>query len=118
MKEKLVTAFVLCFIATGANAMPSKPGVPVNKIPFASQIHQWSVVDNATLIVTGGAANSYLVNLRGACHQLGFSDKVGFSSSNNTIYAGFDYVTAGTQRCAIQSINRISPAERKTLTKS
>lgn len=118
MKEKLVSALLLSFIASGVAAMPSKPGVPVTKIPFASQIHQWSVIDKATLIVTEGASNSYLVNLRGACHQLGFSETVGFSSSNNTIYAGFDYVTAGTQRCAIQSIKRISPAERKILTQS
>ena len=116
--KRLVTALAIGLFATGAVAMPSNPGVPVKKIPFASQINNWSIIDKATIVVTQSASKSYVVNLRGECHRLGFSDQVGFSSSNNTIYAGFDYVTVGPQRCAIQSINKISPAERKLLTKS
>ena len=112
------TALGLGFVANTVTAMPSNPGVPVKKIPFASQISDWTVIDKSTLIVSRSAAKTYLVNLRRECYQLGFSDKVGFSSSNNTIYAGFDYVTAGTQRCAIQSINQLSPADYKLLTKS
>lgn len=123
MKKKLAGVLVLGLVATSllttnVEAMPSKPGVPVKKIPFASQINNWSVIDKATIVVTQSPSKSYLVNLRGECHRLGFSDQVGFSSSNNTIYAGFDYVTVGPQRCAIQSINKISPDERRLLTQS
>lgn len=123
MKKKLAGVLVLGLVATSllttnVEAMPSKPGVPVKKIPFASQINNWSVIDKATIVVTQSPLKSYLVNLRGECHRLGFSDQVGFSSSNNTIYAGFDYVTVGPQRCAIQSINKISPDERRLLTQS
>lgn len=117
-KKQLLSVAALWLVAVGATAMPSKPGVPVKKIPFASQINDWAVVDKSTIILSRSASKSYLVNLRGECHQLSFSPQVGFSSSNNTIYAGFDYVTAGSQRCAIQSINKISPAERELLTKS
>jgi hypothetical protein len=58
---------------------------------------------------------NYLVTLRQACHALGFIPRVGISSSG---HSGFDYVTVGTQRCAIQSINAINPAEQADLTEA
>lgn len=63
---------------------------------------------------TRGKKN-YLVTLRQACHALGFIPRVGISSSG---HSGFDYVTVGAQRCAIQSINAINPAEQADLTEA
>lgn len=105
-------------LAVAANGMPSNPGVPVKKIPYASQIDDWQVLDKTRLIVSGPTSKFYLVQLQRQCYPLGSTHTVGISSSNNTVYAGFDYVTAGSQRCAIRSINEISPAQKADLTRS
>ncbi|NKB99211.1 MAG: hypothetical protein GKR90_12060 [Pseudomonadales bacterium] len=114
----LVITLLIALCAVSATAMPSNPGIPVKKILHASQIDTWLVLDNSRLIVSRPAAKNYLVTLRRECHELGFAHSVGLSSSNNTVYAGFDYVTVGAQRCAIQSINQISPAQKADLTRS
>ena len=57
----------------------------------------------------------YLVSL-GQARE--FIQRVGISSSNHTGHSGFDYVTVGAQRCAIQSINAINPAEQADLTEA
>ena len=105
-------------IAVSASAMSSNPGMPVNKIPFASQINSWAVIDQSRVIISHNKTGSYLLTLRHECHELPFSQQLGVSSSNDTIYAGFDYVTAGTQQCPIQGITQIGPIERAGRVKS
>ena len=112
--QLIATFAVTLLLSNGAAAIPANPGTPVTKIPFASQIKDWELVNKSTIIVS--TDRSYVLNLREACHELGFSETLGFSASNNTIYAGFDYVTVGNQRCAIQSINHITPKQRALLT--
>ncbi len=97
------------------SAMPTEPGLPVKKIPFASEIDAWQALDKRRLIVSTSPSKNYLVTLRQECHALRFSSRLGISSSNNTVYAGFDYITADGERCAIQRINRISSAEKRAL---
>jgi hypothetical protein len=115
---KKIISLLLVIMSSTTIAMPSNPGIPVKKIPQASQIDAWQVLDKSRLIVSRRSAKNYLVTLRRECHELSFTQNVGISSSNNTVYAGFDYVTAGQQRCAIESINEISPAQKADLTRS
>ena len=94
-------------------AMPT--GAPVNKIRFASQIDSWQALDARHLVLSLSASKNYLITLRKDCHSLPRAANVGVSASNDTIYAGFDYITADGQRCAIQTINKLSKAERNAL---
>lgn len=111
---------LLSLVSTAAiaSAMPSNLGTPVKKIPFASQISDWEVIDRHRVIVGRPGSKTYLLTFRDECHELTFSNRLGVSSSNNTIYAGFDYVTAGHQRCPIQHINLISQTDRSALAQS
>jgi hypothetical protein len=93
--------------------MKSNPGLPVKKISFANQIDNWEVIDQTRLLVSLSANRNFLLTLTRACHRLNNTTQVGVSASNNTIYAGFDYVTAAGQRCSIQSISKLSKAEVK-----
>ena len=87
-------------------AMPT--GAPVNKIRFASKIDSWHAIDARHLVLSLSASKNYLITLRQDCHSLPRASQVGVSASNDTIYAGFDYITADGQRCAIQAINKVS----------
>lgn len=108
---------VAAMVPITVNAMPTDPGLPVKKIPYANQIDGWHALDKRRLIVSTSPAKNYLVTLRASCHALRLGSKLGISSSNNTVYAGFDYITADGQRCAIQRINKISKAEKRALSK-
>ena len=117
-RRLLITALCLlaAAIALQTTAMPTEPGLPVNKIPFADRISDWRAVDKRHLVVSTSPSTSYLLTLRRDCHTLSFASRLGVSSSNNTVYAGFDYVTSDGQRCAIQRINELTAAEKKALT--
>ncbi len=114
---QILISLIFVVIALTATAMPANPGTPVKKIPFANQIEGWEVLDNKRIIVSRSALENYLVTLRRECHQLGFTHTVGISSSNNTVYAGFDHLTVKGQRCSIRSINEITPAQKDILTR-
>ena len=109
-----VVGLLASCVTTGRKTM--EPGLPVNKIPFADRISDWQAVDKRHLVVSTSPSRSYLLTLRRECHTLSFANRLGVSSSNNTVYAGFDYVTSDGQRCAIQRINEITNDERKALT--
>jgi len=115
--KQILTSLVLLAITLAATAMPGSPGSPVKKIPFASQIEGWKVLDKKRIIVSRSPLKNYLVTLRRDCHQLGFTRTVGISSSNNAVYAGFDHLTVKGQRCPISAINEITPAQKDNLTR-
>lgn len=104
--------------AVSTSALSTNPGISVNKIPVASQIHSWKVIDQSRVIIAHNEAGGYLLTLRHVCHELPFTRHLGVSSSNDTIYAGFDYITAGSQQCPIQGITYIGPLEQAALVKS
>ena len=96
-------------------SMKSSLGLPVKKITHASQIDSWQVIDRLHVVLSLSASRSYLVTLQRDCHALTAPSQLGISSSNNTVYAGFDYVTANGQRCHIKSINKLSQSEALAL---
>ena len=106
----------LGLVATQSFGMKSEPGLEVNKIKFANSIDTWQALDARHLLVRISANKNYLLTLRNTCPGLSHSRNVGITSSNNTIYAGFDYVTADGRRCGIQSISKLSREEVRSLT--
>ena len=86
-------------------------GESVPKITFADRIDGWSVLDNQTIVLRKSQAHNYVVQLRAPCHNLKYAYNVGVSSSNNVVYAKFDYVSAGNFRCSIDSIKKVTKAE-------
>jgi hypothetical protein len=107
-------AFALLLVAITASAM-TPTGSPVKKITSASSISGWHAVDPRRVVISFSPTKNYLLTLRRDCHSLNFASSVSVTTSNNTIYAGFDSVTVDGQRCGIQKINKLSKAEKKAL---
>ena len=110
----------MVIIASTASALsPNSPttiGAPVKQIPLVSSISTWQALDNRRLVVSLEDQKNYLVTLTKQCRTLPTAAQLGVSASGNAVYAGFDYITADGERCAIQSISRISLAEKGQLT--
>ena len=81
-------------------------GEVVDRIAFADQIDDWKLLDNRHAVVKVGNHQNYLLTFTNDCYRLSWAQHVGVSSSNNTIYAGFDYVTADGWQCPIESIRK------------
>ena len=112
---RLLILALLIFPSAELMAMKSSPGLPVTKIHRVSDIASWRVIDRNHLVVSISANRNYLLTLRGVCHGLNHSRSLGISSSNNTAYAGFDYITADGQRCAIEAISKLTKAEHRAM---
>jgi len=81
----------------------------VKKIPLQTPIANWQALDHRHVVINFSAEQSYLLTLNRDCLGLTFADHLGVSTSNNAIYAGFDYVSADDQKCAISQINKLAP---------
>ena len=67
------------------------------------------------VVVSVGDSDAYVLTLKVACHQLTYATNVGVSMAENTIWAGFDYVTADGWQCPIDTIRKVTPQELKRL---
>ena len=90
-------------------------GSAVDKINLLQGLSTWEALDERHLVLSLGSAQNYLVTLAHNCHTLPFASHLGVSASDNVVYAGFDYITADGQQCAINTINELSDAQRRAL---
>lgn len=81
---------------------------PVSSIPAANRIEGWARVDDTRVVLQLGSQTRYLLTLREECIGLGFARNVSVTMSNNTIYAGFDAITADGEQCEIRTINPLA----------
>lgn len=109
-------ATLACLVPLSGVAMPPV-GAPVDKIPWVSNITTWQALDSRRLVVSLNPKQNYLVTLNKHCQALPSASHLGVSASNNTVYAGFDYITADGERCFIKTIKQLSRAEKRALTK-
>ena len=65
------------------------------------------MIDPSHVIIDVGKQQNYLLTLEQPCHHLGFAQHVGITRSGDTVYAGFDSVTADGWRCRIDRIHKI-----------
>ena len=107
-------ALLLLFPALSMGMNPT--GHPVKKITHASNISAWHAVDPRHLVISLSPSKNYLLTLRRDCPSMNFAANVSVTTSNNTIYAGFDAVTVNGQRCGISQINKLSKSEKRALT--
>jgi len=85
-------------------------GEPVNNIPTASSIQNFKPLDNAHVMVSMASNQQYLMTLSKQCVGLRWARHIGVTMSDNTIWAGFDNLTADGQRCEIREIHRMPGA--------
>ena len=111
----IVAASALAFPVLAMPDHVSQIGERIKQIRFANQIDSWRALDNRHLVLEQGPMRTYLIRLKSTCFQLKYARHVGITSSNNTIYAGFDYVTADGEQCPIESIDRVTKSEAELL---
>ena len=104
-ESALIAGLLVSTMLTAAAASAvTQQGVEVDRISVAEEIRSWQAVDAQHVLLNIGPHERYLVAFGQACHSLPFAGRIGVSSSNEFVYAGFDYITAGSQRCKIKSI--------------
>jgi len=82
-------------------------GQPVSSIPMANRIEDFQALDDAHVMVSLADRQQYLMTLNRECVGLRFAQHVGVSTSDNTIWAGFDALTADGHSCPIRQIHRL-----------
>jgi hypothetical protein len=90
-------------------------GEPVASIPTANSIQGFEALDNEHVMVSTAGRQQYLVTLNRQCIGLRWAQHIGVSTSDNTIWAGFDAVTADGENCPIREIHRLPDTADETL---
>lgn len=104
----------LGLMVASLSALAYTPESEVGKIRFADQIDRWTIIDDHRMVFSVGRKANYLVTFGSPCHGLRFAFNVGVSSSNNTVYAGFDRVIADGMSCRIETISRVEQPRRQS----
>jgi len=86
-------------------------GKPVTSIPIADSIQGFEPLDNEHVRVSLADRQQYLVTLNRQCVGLRWAQHIGVSTSDNTIWAGFDTLTADGHSCQIREIHRLPDVE-------
>ncbi|MDP6374963.1 MAG: DUF6491 family protein [Pseudomonadales bacterium] len=114
LERKILILTALLSLPTAALGIASV-GTSVSKIPFADQISAFETLDAQHLVVSLGDTHNYVLRLKIACYQLSYATNVAVSMASNTIWAGFDYVTADGWQCPIDSIHKVTAQELERL---
>jgi len=108
-KRKELCAVLLaasCVVPLASNALPPSAR-DVDRIPMINNLSTWQAIDERRVVLTLSPEQSYLLTLSRDCPSLVYAARLGVSASNNTVYAGFDYITADGESCTINSIERL-----------
>ena len=99
-----------CAVPVSSSALPPAART-VDKIPLINALSTWQAIDDRHLVLSLSPSQSYLLTLVRDCHSLVSASRLGVSASNNTVYAGFDYITADGESCTINSIERLEGSD-------
>ncbi len=107
LRAGLMASVVLAasLMAAPVHALPA--GKEVRNIPAANTLTDWRALDKRHLLLQFTPERRYRVRLSTTCVNLTWADQLGISRSNNTIWAGFDYVLADGRQCSIERIEQL-----------
>ena len=94
------------------NADAEPPGllrnaVRVEQIPAARSAGDLTAIDLSHVLLSTADDKRYLLTLRRRCPELRWARHVGVTASGDSIWAGFDALTADGQSCQIREIHRL-----------
>lgn len=103
--------------STAGSTPPAKPHpttadyrryIKGNVPAFSSaRVYDWDAPDLNHVVVWTSSAEAYLLTLFGACFGLDTTHTILLSAEGGTVRAGAAAVMIGTQRCPIQSVERL-----------
>lgn len=82
-------------------------GHPVASIPTADSVRDFRPLDGEHVMLAT-EEHRYLLTLNRECVGLRWARHVGVTASDNTIWAGFDALTADGEACPIREIHRVT----------
>jgi hypothetical protein len=83
-------------------------GAPVNQFTWIGGYNSWAPVGTNELVVWTTPFQAYLIKVAPPCDNLEFVNRIGLTSTANTVYARFDSVKVDHGwRCPIQEIRPI-----------
>jgi hypothetical protein len=80
---------------------------PVQQIPAARSAGDLTTVDPSHVLLSTADEVRYLLTLNRDCPELRWARHIGITASGNSIWAGFDALTADGQACQIREIHRL-----------
>lgn len=107
-------ALLLALALPGLALPPANPdpadltrsGEQVTSIPTADRVNAFTALDDEHVVLSTDE-QYYLLTLTRECFGLRFARHVGVTASANTIWAGFDALTADGEACPIRAIHRL-----------
>jgi hypothetical protein len=84
-----------------------RAGQPVTSIPTADGVRDFQPLDEEHVMLST-SSERYLLTLNRGCFGLRWARHVGVTASDNTIWAGFDALTADGEACPIREIHLLT----------
>ena len=81
-------------------------GEPVDRFQFWD-LQRWELVGEYKVVVWPRLNEAYLLTVDPPCQDLPWAQKIGVTSTANSVSRRFDSVVAGKSRCRINEIRRI-----------
>ena len=83
-------------------------GPPIEKFTWLGRYDSWQSIGTNQLVVWTTPFQAYLIKVAPPCENLQFANRIGLTSTANTVSARFDFVKVGHQwRCPIQEIRPV-----------
>jgi hypothetical protein len=93
---------------------PAAAPAPEVQIPFAkTNIWNWQVVDDKTVLIQDQSRRWYKATLFGTCINLPFANKIGFDSSPGGTFDKFSALLVQGQRCPLSSLVKTEAPPKK-----
>jgi hypothetical protein len=121
-KSRLLTGLMFAAAASAAygadDPAPATAAAPEVQIPFAkTNIWNWQVVDDKTVLIQDQSRRWYKATLFGTCTNLAFANKIGFDSSPGSTFDKFSAILVQGQRCPLSSLVKTDPPAKKAKVK-
>jgi hypothetical protein len=83
-------------------------GPPIEQFTYLGHYDSWQPIGTNELVVWTTPFQAYLIKVAPPCNNLQFANRIGLTSTANTVSARFDFVRVGRQwRCPIQEIRPV-----------
>ncbi len=82
-------------------------GPPISQFTWLGSYYGWDPISTNELVVWTSPFQAYLIKVAPPCQDLPFANRIALTSTQNTVYARFDFVTVHHLRCPIQEIRPI-----------
>jgi|HubBroStandDraft_1064217.scaffolds.fasta_scaffold1234214_1 hypothetical protein len=116
---RLMAVILLPGLLVGCVAAPAAPpskeallylkyaGPPIDSFTYLGRYDGFRTLGGPYLVIWTTFTNAYLIKVRDPCIELPFANRVGLTSTSNTVNGNFDFVLVEHDRCRIGTIQRV-----------